>query len=63
MQSIGLCLLELLAQSKLPTGPVYLDVDELDKGCHAHLMIMHDSSSWLHSGLSLIKRIFKADGA
>ncbi|KAI1121062.1 hypothetical protein F5Y10DRAFT_257091 [Nemania abortiva] len=43
----------------LPTGPGYLDVDELEAGYHAHLMIMSDSSSWLQSGLVLIKRIFE----
>ncbi|KAI0898667.1 hypothetical protein F4806DRAFT_369440 [Annulohypoxylon nitens] len=43
----------------LPTGPGYLDVDELEKGYNAHLMIMHDSSSWVHSGINLIKRFLK----
>ncbi|KAI1160486.1 hypothetical protein F5B18DRAFT_654618 [Nemania serpens] len=43
----------------LPTGPGYLDVDELEAGYHAHLMIMSDSSSWLQSGVVLIKRIFE----
>ncbi|XDG06999.1 hypothetical protein ABKA04_006614 [Annulohypoxylon sp. FPYF3050] len=48
---------------KLPTGPGYLDVDELEKGYNAHLMIMHDSSSWVHSGINLIKRFLKASAS
>ncbi|CAJ2508322.1 Uu.00g133480.m01.CDS01 [Anthostomella pinea] len=47
----------------LPNGPGYLDMDELEKGYHAHLMVMDDSSSWLYSSLSLFKRIFKPDSA
>ena len=46
---------------KLPTGPAYLDMDTLEAGYEAHLMIMHDSSSWLRSGLLLVKRLFNGD--
>ncbi|KAK4659994.1 hypothetical protein QC762_0014400 [Podospora pseudocomata] len=39
----------------LPVGPGYLDLDALESGYHAHLMIMHDSTSWLQSGMTAIK--------
>ena len=48
----------MLMWMKLPTGPAYLDMDTLEAGYKAHLMIMHDSSSWLHSGLLVVKRFF-----
>ncbi|KAI0878809.1 hypothetical protein GGS24DRAFT_442147 [Hypoxylon argillaceum] len=45
----------------LPTGPGYLNLDQLEEGYHAHLVIMEDSSSWVQSGMGLIKRIFGAE--
>lgn len=43
----------------LPVGPGYLDLDALESGYHAHLMIMHDSTSWLQSGMTAIKRFMR----
>ena len=57
------CLTEVLADSKLPTGPGYLNVDDLEVGYHAHLMVMHDSGSWLYSGFRVVKRFFKVGSA
>lgn len=45
---------------QLPSGPGYLEVDSLEKGYHAHLLVMHDSSSWLQSGMLNVKRFFQA---
>ena len=47
--------------SKLPTGPGYLDANTLEKGYHAHLMLMLDSSNWLQSKVPIIKRFFGID--
>ena len=46
-----------LTSSQLPSGPEFLDLDTLDNGFHAHLMVMHDSDSWLHSSVA-VKRFF-----
>ncbi|TAQ88973.1 hypothetical protein B7494_g2714 [Chlorociboria aeruginascens] len=45
---------------QLPSGPGYLDIDALDAGYHAHLIIMHDSSSWLQPGFTTVKCFFNA---
>ena len=42
--------------SKLPTGPAYLDANTLEKGYHAHMMLMLDSTNWLQSNVRYIKR-------
>jgi hypothetical protein len=42
---------------QLPTGPDYLNIDALEEGYKAHLMIMHDSGSWLQSGFHGVKRL------
>jgi hypothetical protein len=41
---------------KLPTGPALLDMNTLGEGHKVHLMIMHEPSSWLHSGFAMVKR-------
>jgi hypothetical protein len=53
----------MLTRPKLPSGPGYLDINTLEEGYHAHLMIMHDSRSWLRSGLVVIKRFLNVDAA
>ncbi|KAK4157568.1 hypothetical protein C8A00DRAFT_29571 [Chaetomidium leptoderma] len=40
----------------LLTGPSYLDINSLEVGYNAHMMIMHDSSSWLRTGVVAVKR-------
>jgi len=45
-----------LTSSRRPSGPGFLDLETLDKGFHAHLMVMHDSDSWLHSSVLAVKR-------
>lgn len=42
-------------------GPGFLDTNALEKGYHAHLMLMLDSTSWLQSKIPVIKRFFAKD--
>jgi len=56
-------LTEVLLDLKLSAGPGYLNVNDLEVGYHAHLMIMHDSCSWHRSGFHVVKRFFRVGSA
>jgi len=48
--------LYILITLQLPSGPAYLDLEDLNEGSYALLMAVHASDSWIQSGFGKFKR-------